>query len=155
MKRLVLLAVSVAILACSSGPKVHIIRPELRFEQLQGPADLNYPDGEFEVQYGLRVANKSDETITLRQIRLEPVGRGGPYVIRADTYYMTKTVGPDQYADITFWARADSTGDRHSADATAPVTVRAIALFDAASGDFREVMMKVLQQYGNGGMRDQ
>lgn len=150
MKRAILLAVSVAMLACSSGPKVRTIRPEIQFVQLQGPADMSYPSGEFEVQYGLHVANRSSEPITLKQVRVEPVGRGGPYVVRAETYYVTKTIGPDQFEDVSFWARADGSGDSHAMDATAPVTIRAIAYFDSPSGDFRQVLMKTLQQYGNG-----
>lgn len=155
MKRFVLLATSFALLACASGPKVNIIRPELSFVQLQGPADLNYPTGDFEVQYALRVTNRSAEPVTLEQIRVEPVGRGGPYAVQADTYYMRRPIAPGEKTEVTFWAHAESTGDRHSIDATAPVTVRAIAFFQSGAGDFREVVMSTLQQYGNGGRRDQ
>lgn len=155
MKRLALLLASAALLACSSSPSagskenVRIIRPEIQFLQLVGPADLNYPQGQIEVQYGVRVANRSSEPITLRQIRVEPVGGGGPYTIRRATYYFNQQVAPEHFADVTFWAKATARGDAYASDATAPVTVRAIAYFEAPTGGFREVVMRTMQQYGN------
>lgn len=150
MKRLAILAACAALLACSSGSKkVNIIRPEIGLVQLVGPADLNYPTGDIEVQYGMRIANRSAETITLRRIEVAPVGGGGPYTLRRESYYFTREVGPDQFADIAFWAKATADGNAMASDATAPVTIRATAYFDAPSGGFREVVMRTFQQYGN------
>ena len=56
--------------------------PELQFVQLSGPAEQNYPPGDIEVQYGMRIANRSSEPITLRRIEIRSVGLGGPYRLR-------------------------------------------------------------------------
>lgn len=149
MKRLTLLAVCAVLLACSSGSNVKILRPEIDLVQLVGPADLNYPTGDIEVQYGMRVANRSSEEITLRRIELTSVAGGGPYTLKREAYYFTRTVGPDQFMDIAFWAKATADGNRMASDATAPVTVRATAFFDSPSGGFRQVLLRTFQQYGN------
>lgn len=149
MKRLALFLLCAAVLACSSNPKVNIVRPEIGFVQLVGPADLNYPVGEIEVQYGIRIANRSSESITLRRIELSPVGGGGPYTLRRESYYFTREVGPDQFLDLAFWAKATAEGNRMAGDATAPVTIRATAYFDSPSGGFRQVFLRTFQQYGN------
>lgn len=150
MKRVILLLTAAAVLACSSAPKLKVLRPEIQFLQLVGPADLNYPSGQIEVQYGVRVANRSSEPITLKQIRMEPVGGGGPYTLRRETYYFNQQVAPDHFSDVTFWARASAEGNANAGDAHAPVTVRAIAVFDTPNGSIREVVMSTLQQYGSG-----
>ncbi|HEY0142970.1 MAG TPA: hypothetical protein VGF48_18880 [Thermoanaerobaculia bacterium] len=149
MKRLALLAACAAVLACSSGQKVKVIRPEIGLVQLVGPADLNYPTGDIEVQYAMRIANRSSEAITLRRIELSPVGGGGPYTLRRESYYFTREVGPDQFLDLAFWAKAYAEGNRMAGDATAPVTIRATAFFDSPSGAFREVFLRTFQQYGS------
>lgn len=145
------LAIGVAallLLSCSSGPNVNILRPEITFVQLSGPAEQNYPQGAFEVQYGMRIANRSSEPITLTQVQIQPMSAGGPYVVRAETYHFNRPIQPSGYEDVTFWAKAYSTGDAFSDDARAPVNVRATALFHSASGSFRQVLTKVLPQTG-------
>jgi hypothetical protein len=154
MKRiLALAAVCCTLLACASND-VKIIPPELDFVQLSGPAEQNYTQGDIEVQYGIRVANRSAEPITLRQIQVQPVGLGGPYRLRPATYYFERQVKPEQFEDVTFWAKAVSTGDAFAADAKAPITIRVTAFFESPSGGFRRVFTKVLDQRGTlGGPR--
>lgn len=135
-------------LACSSGNRAKIIQPELEFVQLVGPEELNFQQGDIEIQYGLRIANRSSETISLQQIQLASVGAGGPYQLRRETYFFKRDVPPGQFTDVAFWAKAISTGDFASLDANAPVTVRGTAIFSSPVGDFRQVFVKVLNQGG-------
>jgi hypothetical protein len=118
--------------------------------QLIGPADLNFPSGSIEVQFGLRTTNESPDTIRLRQIQMTPVGLGGPYTIRNRTYFFNEEVAAKETKDIAFWARADAEGDRYALDANAPTTVRAIVFFESPKGAFRKVMMKTFPQRGTG-----
>jgi hypothetical protein len=134
--------------SCSSGDTVSILKPEITFVQLRGPVEQNYPQGDFEVQYGVRIANRSSEPIILRQIELQPMSAGGPYVVKAESYHFEKEIRPAATEDILFWAKVTSTGDQFSDDARAPVNIRATAHFDAQSGAFRQVFTKVLSQTG-------
>lgn len=145
MKRV--LAALVMLLGCS-GNNVKIIPPELTFVQLSGPAEQNYPQGAFEVQYGIRIANRSSEPIVLRQIQLQSLSAGGPYRLRSETYFFRREIAPDHFEDVVFWAHAYSTGDASSIDSQAPVNIRGTAFFEAPSGAFRKVFMKVLNQMG-------
>ena len=45
MKYLAAVAATVALIACSSGPKATLVRPDIEFVQLSGPADQNYSPG--------------------------------------------------------------------------------------------------------------
>jgi hypothetical protein len=155
MKRLALLACAVLAAACSSGPKVNIIQPELQMYQLVGPADLNYPSGAIEVQFGLRIANKSGETIKLRKIDLTPVGLGGPYTVRRRGYFFNEEVPPGGSKEVSFWVRADAEGDANANDANAPVSLRAVALFESPAGSFRSILMKTFNQRGGGAVEGQ
>lgn len=148
MKRLVAVAAACLALACSTGNRAGILQPELELVQLIGPEELNYQQGQIEIQYGLRIANRSSEPISLRQIQIESLSAGGPYRLRRETYYFNREVKPNELADITFWAKAFSTGDFASIDATAPVTVRGTAYFQSPAGDFRQVFVKMLTQMG-------
>ena len=143
-----MLAVAIAccvFLACASGG-AKIPPPQIELVQLSGPAQQNYAQGEFEVQYGVRIANRAPEPITLRHIQIASIGLGGPYRLRSATYYFQRTIQPEKYEDVTFWAKAIATGDAMSDDAMAPITVRATAFFEAPSGGFRRVFTKVLTQ---------
>ncbi len=149
----VVAALCCAFLACASN-NAKIIPPELAFVQLSGPAEQNYPQGDFEVQYGLRIANRSSEPITLRRIQLQTVGLGGPYRLQSRAYEFQREVKPEEFEDVTFWAKAVSTGDSFSNDATAPINVRVTVYFDSPAGNFRRVFTSMLDQRGTlGGPR--
>ncbi len=130
-----------------------IIQPELEFIQIVGPADLGYPAGQIEVQYGIRVANRSSEPITLRSVAVQTIGAGGPYTLQRKTYYFDREIAPDQFSDVTFWATAYADGDMNASDTTAPVTVRGIAIFNTPGGAVRKVFQKVIGQHGTGPRR--
>ena len=62
VKRSTLLLLLLA-LACSSGKNANLIRPELELVEVVGPGDVGYPRGQIDIQYALRVANRSAEVI--------------------------------------------------------------------------------------------
>ncbi|MFP5246753.1 MAG: hypothetical protein ACLGH0_08665 [Thermoanaerobaculia bacterium] len=150
MKPLVVVAACVVALACSSSKPqaetANVTPPELLFVQLVGPDQLNWPQGVLEVQYGVRIRNKADETITLRQIQIESVGDGGPYFVARSRYFFKFSVKPDNTDDVTFWAKAYSEGNRYRIDAQAPVTIRGIAFFETPIGRFRKPFVTNLSQ---------
>jgi len=148
MKNLLAAAVCCALLACSSGGSAKIIHPELQFVQLSGPAEQNYPAGDIEVQYGIRIANRSSEPITLRRIQVRSVGLGGPYRLEPRAYSFERVIQPEQFEDVTFWAKAVAEGDAMANDARAPVTVHAVLFFESPAGGFRNVITQMLQQTG-------
>jgi hypothetical protein len=149
MKRFTLLACAFALLSCSSS-NPNIIRPEVNLYQLVGPADLNYPAGAIEVQFALRVVNKSGEPITLQQIQMIPMGLGGPYRVAQRTYYFNQSIAPNGTKEVPFWARALAEGDAYATDANAPVSLRAIAHFSSPAGSFQQILMKTFPQRGTG-----
>jgi hypothetical protein len=150
MKRLTLLACAFTLLACSSSSNTNILKPDVDLFQLVGPADLNYPQGSIEVQFALRIANKSGEPITLQRIQMMPVGLGGPYRVTQRTYYFNKSIEANGSQEVPFWARAFADGDAYAADANAPVSLRAVAHFKTATGSFQKILMKTFPQQGTG-----
>ena len=147
MKALAAAVIALTLLGCT-GNKVKIIPPDLEIVQLSGPGDQNYPAGEIEVQYGVRIANRSSEPIVLKQIQLTGIGQGGPYRLKSETYFFNRSIKPDGFEDVAFWAKAVATGDAFSIDAQAPVNVRGIAFFNSPSGSFRKVFTKTFNQSG-------
>ena len=155
MKRLGLLAVLLLFAAaCASTAGEANTPADIEMFQLVGPADLSYPTGEIEIKFGLRIGNRSGETITLKQVELMPVGSGGPYeVIRRTYYFANQSIAPNQSKGVSFWAKADAEGDSLANDANAPVSVRAVAIFDSPAGSFRKVLTKNFSQHGVGPTR--
>ena len=147
MKQILAAAACCVFFACASND-AKITPPEIQFVQLSGPADQNYTPGDIEVQYGLRIANRSAETITLRNVQLRSVGAGGAYRLLPRTYYFEREIKPEQYEDVTFWAKAVASGDAFAPDATAPITVRVTAYFETPRGGFRKVLTTMLEQRG-------
>ncbi|HYI10480.1 MAG TPA: hypothetical protein VEK57_15575 [Thermoanaerobaculia bacterium] len=141
-----------ALLACaSSGDSAggaKLLQADLQFVQLVGPEEMNWPAGSIEVQYGMRIANKSGEPITLRQVEVESLGQGGPYRLRRDRYFMNVAIPPASNRDATFWARAYAEGDSMADDANMPVTVRGVAFFESPAGNFRKVFVQRIVQSG-------
>lgn len=148
MKRLaVLLAVAAA--ACSSN-KVNIIRPEIGLTQIVGPADVGYPQGQMDVQYGMRVANRAGDAITLKRVEIQSVGSGA-YVLRHDNFYFNERIDPEHYADVTFWVHAYARGGPFGHGTSEPVTVRGIAYFESPAGPFQQIFQRDLSQFSGRG----
>lgn len=149
MKRMILLA-CLATLACAthdaSSPNAKLPPPEIELAQLSGPGDQGFPPGFFQVEYVLRIENKSSEPLTLTQLDLQPMGGGGPYRLRRELYTFKNIIAPGQMEEVTFWANAFSTGGYNSVDAYAPVSVRGIATFESPAGTVRKIFVKVLPQ---------
>ena len=119
MRQLVVAAVSCVFLACASS-SARIPAPEIELVQLSGPADQNYTPGDIEVRYGVRITNRAAVPITLRNIQIRSTGLGGPYRLQPATYPFNRTIEPEKYEDVTFWAKAVAEGDAMSMDANAP-----------------------------------
>ena len=72
----------VALCACSStDPNDKRVRPEIQIVELYGPSDLRYARGQntLDAEYGFRIANRSQEEITLRRIDLSSTGSGAGF----------------------------------------------------------------------------
>jgi hypothetical protein len=152
MKRLAFVLACLTAFACASHDAstdaARLLQPDLQLIQISGPADQGFPPGLFQVRYGVRIKNNSGEPLTLRHIELEPMGDGGPYVLRKELYNFNNTIAPGQSTEFAFWANAFSTGTFRSVDAYAPVSVRGIASFDSPAGQVRKIFLKVLAQEG-------
>ncbi len=144
MKRLALLPV-LLFAACSSN-KVNIIRPEIELVQLVGPADVGYPTGQIDIQYGMRVSNRSQDEITLRRIDISSLGSGA-YTLRREQHPFHEVVSPDRFADVTFWVRALARGGPLNMGVNEPVTVRIIVYFDSPAGPFTQILQRDLLQF--------
>jgi hypothetical protein len=157
MKRLVASLACLAVLACSSGgggsinkQKANIPEPEIAFIQLVGLDELNWPSGEIEIKYGLRINNRSNVPITLRQIELAPVSTEGGYSVYRERYPVNVLVEASSTKDFEFWAKAYSAGARYRIDAQAPISVRAVTHFESPAGSLRKLVVGHFSQSASG-----
>jgi hypothetical protein len=123
-----------------------IPEPEITFVQLVGPDELNWPEGEIELQYGMRIENRADHAITLKHVQMDPMGTEGAYTVYRRRYTVPKAIGPNGIEEVTFWAKAYSNGRRLGLSARSPITVRTTAFFDSPEGPFRKVVVTNLSQ---------
>lgn len=136
--------------ASATTPNAKITPPDITFIQIVGPADQNFPSGSMQVQYGMRVANRDEDAITLRSIELSSVGTTGPYVLKRDTFFFRKKIDAATSGDVTWWATAIARGNPFALDAQAPVSVRATVFFETPQGSFRKVLFRDFSQSGTG-----
>lgn len=120
--------------------------PDMTLVQLVGPDELNWPVGEIELQYGIRIENNADEEITLRHVQLDPLDTEGAYRVYRRRYTLKQAIPPHGAEEVTFWAKGYSDGRRYGLSARSPISVRATAFFDSASGPFRKVWITNLSQ---------
>ena len=146
MMRLTVLALALPLIACGTTQSAKTASTRVELVQLVGPAELNYPRGAIEVQFGLKITNQSAGAITLRQVQMTPVGLGGSYRLATATYHFKEDVAPNSSRDVSWWARAAAEGDRNAVDANAPISVRAIAVFESTGGHFRKIVMATFRQ---------
>ncbi len=151
MKSLLATALTcLTLLGCTTGRKATLLEPELALVQITGPVDTMYQSGAIEVQYGLRITNRSAEAISLGRVQIETIGDGGPYSVPRELYFVKRTFAPGETGEVVFWVHAVATASRYAIDAQAPVTVRGSAYFDSPSGAFRKVFIQNLGQNDRG-----
>ena len=149
MKRAVPVAVLLLLVACASGnnnKNAKILEPDVSFIQLIGPSEMNYPTGPIEIKFGIQIVNKSSETITLRALDISSMGAGGAYEIRRERFTYNTPIPGNKVASIERWVKAYAYGPQ-TAIQNAPVTVRAIALFDTPGGSIQKVVVQNIGQY--------
>ena len=146
MRSAVALTCLLTVAGCSSSPSAVTAPTEVHLVQLVGPAELNYPRGDIEIQFGLRITNQSPAAIRLRQIQMTAVGAGGPYRLINRTYFFNDEIAGNSSRDVTWWARAVAEGNPNALDRNAPVSVRAIAMFESTDGRFQKIVMKTFRQ---------
>ena len=146
-------AAAIALAACSSSApatpsqKAQIPPPDFEIHQVVGPAQLNYPEGNFDMKFRLDVGNRADVPITLSRVELVTVNPpGGAYSLYRRPYYFRHVIDAHQIAAIDVWVKASSVGQ--SRRTNEPVTIRGTLYFESPSGSLRHVLVKELSQYG-------
>lgn len=151
MKRIAVAVAVLLVLACSStktpaGPKANVPEPVFNVDQLVGPADQNYPDGDFEVKLRLGIRNNASVPLTLQRVTVRTANpAGGAYTLYPKAYYFKKTINPNAEMTVDFWARGFCYG-RSSREAE-PVTITGTAYFTTPSGSYDLPFMRELSQY--------
>jgi hypothetical protein len=142
-----LIAASAALLtlaACSSGAqKLRLPRPEVQIVQTSSvPMAAKDVEGTISVHYAVRVANKANETITLKRVSVQTIGEGA-YHLGPTSSPFDVAIAPGAFEDVQFWV-AGVTG-RSVVGANGPVTVRVTCEFDSASADtFQSIATQVV-----------
>ena len=151
--RILIAATVIALAACSSSapatPKqnVQIPQPDFEIHQVVGPAQLDYPQGNFDMKFRLDIGNRADVPVTLSRVELVTVNPpGGAYSLDRRPYYLHHVIDAHQIAAIDLWVKASSVGQ--SRRTNEPVTIRGTLYFESPAGSLRHVFVKELSQYG-------
>ncbi len=150
MRKAALAAFLLTLTACaSSRATVQITKPEMRIVQTSAiPAAARHVSGNIPVSYALRVANRSDETITLKRVTLQSVGAGAYSVSTSLPFDVT--IAPAQYQIVEFSAGA--VASTSVVGVNGPVSLRVIAHFNSPVGEFDEIVVQqVNDQRGSRG----
>lgn len=140
-----------AAFSCASGTPQNE-RVKLHLEQLVGASPVQTV-GRFDVQFGLQVDNPTNETVTLKNVELTQIGTGSYQIRREDAtgagdhYAFNQPIAPGQSGQVTFWVHAFQRVLPGTFGASEPVTLRALVYFESPSGQFHQVIQKVLSQF--------
>ena len=134
--------------ACASSDVNDKTRPEVEFAQVFGPSDLGVTRGAatMQIEYAVRIGNRSAQPITLRRISVTSVGSGS-YQLRPEEQSYTETIAPDTYGTVKLSARGYFVGNAMGDTSREPVTLRAILYFDAPEGSFRRIVTQNIGQF--------
>lgn len=138
-------------MGCSSTDDLKIVRPEIALIQLYAPVDLGHArgGGTMFAHFGVRIANRSAEPITLRRIDLQSIGGGGYYLRREDRSF-DETIPPGSVGAVEMQAQAYFLATPSGTPSHEPVTIRAICFFDSPVGSFRQIVVRNISQFSAG-----
>jgi hypothetical protein len=131
---------------CSSGSAANkpeankVARPEILLVQTSGvPIAARHSDGMLSVHYAMRVENRADETIKLRNVTVQSITEGA-YSVEPSSRPFNLAIEPKQKGQVEFWAVARPSGTLIGANG--PVTMRVTCQFDSANGKFQHIVMQ-------------
>jgi hypothetical protein len=132
--------------------RVNVIKPEILISQTsEMPAAARHMQGAIPIQYAMRVANRSAETITLKRVTVQSMGMGA-YRIDATGRPFDTLIQPDEYQIVEFWVPANVV-DNTIMGANGPVTLRATLQFDSPVGQFQEIVVQQVNAMPGRGAR--
>ena len=115
-------------------------KPEILLVQTSGmPAAARHTDGPLSVHYAMRVENRADEQITLKQVTVQSVSRGAYFVPPTSKPY-NLPIDAHGKMDVEFWVSAQPEGS--IVGANGPVTLRVTCNFETAKGTFQHIVMR-------------
>jgi hypothetical protein len=148
----VVLAVSVVLLSLSCAsrpPQAQLLEPDFVVRQIGTlPFAARHVTGPIPVTLAVDVINKSDEELTLEQVRLETVGLGA-YILPATSRPFDRLIRARHVETVELSLNASAQDTIQGANG--PVTIRGTAYFKSPYGKFQKTFM----QQVNDGMKGQ
>ena len=124
----------------SSGADSSTPRPEILLVQTSSiPAAARHTDSGLSVHYAMRVENRADEQITLKQVTVQSVSRGAYFVPPTSKPY-DLPIDAHGKQDVEFWVPAQPEGS--IVGANGPVTLRVTCKFESSKGTFQHIVMR-------------
>jgi hypothetical protein len=116
--------------------------PEIRLVQTSEVAEVarNVP-GSIPISFRLTIHNTLQTPLTLKRLELQSIGEGA-YSLSSLTRSYDQVIQPGAEQSFDLWGSGYVSPT--IVGANGPVTIRAIAQFDAASGSFQTVVMRQL-----------
>lgn len=147
--RLLPLIVPLVALACasSSPSKSAGPEPELLISQISNiPEAARHITGRISVQYAVSVKNTTPAALQLKRIDVQSIGFGA-YSLAPTSLPFKVAIAPGETKIVQFWGAAfiDSSTIM---GANGPVTLRAMAEFDSASGPLRTTVVQQVHESG-------
>lgn len=144
-------AVLLLAVSCSGNrqPAAQLIEPDFVIRQTSTiPMAARHVTGPIPVSFQVDVINKSAETLTLEQIKLESVGLGA-YALPQTSRPFDREIRPNhvETVDLELIASARNTIQ----GSNGPVTIRGTAFFKSPYGKFQKTFLQQI----NDGMRGQ
>lgn len=142
------IALALLALACASSQPADGNQLDIELVQVYGPSDLGIVRGSsaMQIEYAVRIANRSAQPVTLRRISLQSVGSGA-YQLRPEEQSYTVMIPPDTSESVRLTARGYFSGTASGDASREPVTLRAILYFEAAAGPFRRIITQNIGQF--------
>ena len=149
------IAASVVLLlvaGCSSGSgasrsnasRVKLAEPEILLVQTNNvPIAARHSDGMLSIHYALRVENRAEETIKLRQVTVQSVSEGAYYVSPTSRPFDV-AIEPKQKEEVEFWVPAKPAGT--IVGANGPVMLRVTCQFESPEGKFQHIVTRLVNE---------
>lgn len=119
------------------------VEGEVRIEQLPDAGFAVEERGALSIAYQMSVQNRSADTMTLRKVEMQTIGRS-PYTLRKEPVALNATIEPGQEGLVTFTMWSYSQGQR--SEVRSVVWVSGILYFDTAKGSFTKAFTQSFRE---------